>query len=63
MERALIASDIELGNDGNIGLPYWDWSRDDINGEFLPKICREGWTDLPDDFFKEKDKKGNDFWT
>ena len=24
------------GNDGKLGLPYWDWLREDINGEVGP---------------------------
>jgi hypothetical protein len=40
-EQALRRADMLLGGDGNIGLPYWDWSRESVNGEVLPAIIRE----------------------
>eukprot|EP00928_Gymnodinium_smaydae_P030757 TRINITY_DN22780_c0_g1_i1.p1 TRINITY_DN22780_c0_g1~~TRINITY_DN22780_c0_g1_i1.p1 ORF type:complete len:1085 (-),score=111.19 TRINITY_DN22780_c0_g1_i1:65-3229(-) len=47
-EQALINADKALGNDGNIGLPYWDWSEPEVNGEVVPGILREYFPDLPD---------------
>ncbi|CAE7187067.1 unnamed protein product, partial [Symbiodinium sp. KB8] len=46
-EQALIKADKELGNDGRIGIPYWDWSRLEINGEVMPKIIRDNFSELP----------------
>lgn len=40
-----------------IGLPYWDWSVEDINGEFFPEIVRKEFNDLPDDFLSEKETR------
>lgn len=51
-ERALRRSDVALGGDGTIGLPYWDWSETDVNGEVMPGIVREMlMVDFPDDFW------------
>ena len=47
VERSLIQADVSLGNDGNIGLPYWDWTRLDINGETYPSILNEFFQDIP----------------
>merc|ERR1719436_1509631 len=47
LERALIKADQELGNDGNIGLPYWDWMEAEVDGQVLPKIIRESFPELP----------------
>ena len=43
----MIQADVSLGNDGNIGLPYWDWTRLDINGETYPSILNEFFQDIP----------------
>mmetsp|Transcript_26713 Transcript_26713/g.61493 ORF Transcript_26713/g.61493 Transcript_26713/m.61493 type:complete len:761 (+) Transcript_26713:81-2363(+) len=40
-ERTLRRADIALGGDGNIGLPYWDWTQASLKGEVLPRILRE----------------------
>eukprot|EP01047_Picozoa_sp_COSAG01_P110262 COSAG01_NODE_39094_length_481_cov_0.814136_1_plen_116_part_01 len=40
-EHALQRADIKLGGDGNIALPYWDWSETEVNGEVFPRIVRE----------------------
>jgi len=47
-ERALITADKELGNDGRLALPYWDWSRTRANSEVLPRILRECFKNLPE---------------
>jgi len=40
LEQALQKADRELGNDGVIGLPYWDFS--DYEGdEVMPKVIRD----------------------
>jgi len=51
-ERMLRRADIALGGDGNIGLPYWDWSQTTVNGEVLPGMVRK-WlmVEFEDDFF------------
>eukprot|EP00927_Polykrikos_kofoidii_P050465 TRINITY_DN44380_c0_g1_i1.p1 TRINITY_DN44380_c0_g1~~TRINITY_DN44380_c0_g1_i1.p1 ORF type:complete len:978 (-),score=171.58 TRINITY_DN44380_c0_g1_i1:236-3169(-) len=41
LEQCLRRADKELGGDGNIGLPYWDWSQVEVDGQFVPKIIRE----------------------
>ena len=48
VERAFIQADIQLGNDGNIGLPYWDWTRLDINGETYPSVLNEFFSEIPE---------------
>ena len=35
-ERTLRRADIACGGDGLIGLPYWDWSRPELNGQVRP---------------------------
>ena len=40
-ERTLRRADIALGGDGNLALPYWDWSETKVNGEVLPGIVRK----------------------
>lgn len=32
-ERALQEADEQLGNDGLIALPYWDWTKDNLDGQ------------------------------
>eukprot|EP00946_MAST-07B_sp_MAST-7B-sp1_P004512 g4512.t1 len=49
VERALVAADIALGNDGQVGLPYWDWTQMSVNGEgAYPSIIREHFSTIPD---------------
>ena len=50
-ETTMRRADKALGQDGNIGLPYWDWARPEINGEVFPKILKEQLTEFPADFF------------
>jgi len=58
-ERTLRRADIALGGDGNIGLPYWDWSQTDVQGEVLPRILREKMmVEFADDFFPVKPNPG-----
>jgi hypothetical protein len=54
-ERALRRADIALGGDGAIGLPYWDWTEAEVNGEVLPGIVREKlMVAFPADFFPKE---------
>lgn len=46
-EQALRAADRALGNDGNIGCPYWDWTRDEANGQVLPALARRYFERVP----------------
>jgi len=57
LEMTLQAADKKLGNDGRIGLPYWDWTRHEINGEVYPNVLFEEFKALPKDFFKPQNKK------
>ena len=51
-EHALRRADLALGGDGALGLPYWNWSELDVNGEVFPKIVRERcMEEFPSDFF------------
>lgn len=45
-EKALRAADRELGNDGNIALPYWDFC-DVERPDVTPAIIREFWSEVP----------------
>jgi len=47
LERALKEADKELGNDGDIGLPYWDWLNFEVGGEVVPKCIRDSFATLP----------------
>jgi len=40
-ERTMRRADIANGGDGNLGLPFWDWTRTKINGQVFPTILRE----------------------
>ena len=44
-------ADRENGNDGNIGLPYWDWTINPQEG--LPSIVRQRFNAWPADLFPE----------
>lgn len=47
-EQALIAADKENGRDGDIALPYWDWSDQRLNRvEMFPRILRKHFGELP----------------
>merc|ERR1719461_2733283 len=48
VEQALRKADKALGNDGNIGLPYWNWMITEINGEIFPKILTDEFPALPE---------------
>lgn len=50
-EQHLIKADKALGNDGNIGIPYWDWS---VETRFPEKILGLH-MDFPEDFFPKND--------
>eukprot|EP00479_Gromia_sphaerica_P012783 TRINITY_DN6874_c1_g1_i1.p1 TRINITY_DN6874_c1_g1~~TRINITY_DN6874_c1_g1_i1.p1 ORF type:complete len:204 (+),score=63.28 TRINITY_DN6874_c1_g1_i1:92-613(+) len=47
LEQAIQEVDRDLGNDGTMCIPYWDWTRE-INGEFTPDIIFNEITKLPD---------------
>ncbi len=47
VERSLIRADMDLGNDGNVGLPYWDWTRPTINGQVVPNLIRDNFGQIP----------------
>lgn len=48
-EKALQAADKALGNDGNVFLPYWDWTSNPQDG--LPSIVRKRFSEWPKDLF------------
>ena len=48
LERAIIKADLELGNDGNIGLPYWDWSDLNVGGQVMPQAIRRHFGVMPE---------------
>ena len=61
-ETALRHADLELGGDGQIGLPYWDWTRYEVNGEVIPKILRDQRffpSVFPTDFFPNGADQGH----
>ena len=35
-ERTMRRADLALGGDGSIGLPYWDWSEAEVDGQARP---------------------------
>jgi len=53
LENALCVADKELGGDGVLGLPYWDWNRYEINGEIFPKVLEKDLAGLPKGFLKK----------
>ena len=53
-ERTLRRADVALGGDGNLGLPYWDWSRPELNGQVIPSIVRDRLMDeFADEFYPD----------
>ena len=55
-ERTMRRADKALGGDGNLGLPYWDWTDLTVNGEVMPGVVRKEILDgdsyeFPSDFF------------
>ena len=46
-------ADMALGNDGNIGLPYWGWDEVDVDGEVFPKILRERFERYAENMFPD----------
>jgi len=63
-ERTMRRADIALGGDGNIGLPYWDWSITEVAGvwgaEVLPGLVRHKLMhEFADDFFPVKPHPGS----
>jgi len=52
LETALQIADKEIGGDGNIGLPFWDWL-DDSHDDYFPAIIRREFPGLPDGFFED----------
>eukprot|EP01084_Bolivina_argentea_P261510 441953_1 len=51
-EQALQSADIENGNDGNIFLPYWDWTTN-TSDKLSTDILRGEFTEFPSDFWPE----------
>ena len=47
-EQALRAADRALGNDGAIGCPYWDWTREEVNGQVFPALITRFFDTLPE---------------
>jgi hypothetical protein len=45
-ERSLKRADISNGKNGNLSLPYWDWTKV-INNEVMPAIIRNRFSTLP----------------
>lgn len=56
-EQALQVADYQLGGDGNIALPYWDWTKEDKNGNLFPTVCAK--FTLPDQFIKDDNNLKN----
>jgi hypothetical protein len=54
-EVTMRKADKLLGGDGNIGLPYWDWTFPELNGEVFPRILR-------DPAFPQLQRLGRDFF-
>jgi len=51
-ERSMRRADIAEGGDGNIGLPYWDWSQPVVRGQVFPGFVRQSLLEeFPPDFF------------
>jgi hypothetical protein len=50
-EKALRKADIENGKDGNIGLPYWDWTDEEVIDAGLPAMVRKRFAKWPADFW------------
>lgn len=48
-ESALKAADRALGNDGRIGMPYWDWMVEEVNGERYPQVLSRHFREMPAD--------------
>ena len=53
-EQALQSADIQNGNDGQIGLAYWDWTNNINDG--LPNIIRHRFDSWPPDLFPDEVK-------
>ena len=46
-ETALGAADLELGNDGSIGLPYYDWLNLNVEDQAYPVVVDAMFSELP----------------
>ena len=56
-ERMMRRADLALGNDGDIGLPYWGWEELEVDGQVVPRIVREQLlVEFDDDFFPPRYK-------
>ena len=56
-EQDFQKADRDNGKDGNIGLPYWDWSRD-VNGERFPQWINKRWPEPNMKGISSSDRKG-----
>lgn len=52
-EKLLQIADRELGNDGRIALPYWNWMELEHEGQILPAILREHFNSFPDGYLDQ----------
>ena len=58
-ERMMRRADLALGGDGSIGLPYWDWTQPELNGEVLPRFVRDRlMVEFAADFFPTAPARG-----
>eukprot|EP00659_Diplonema_papillatum_P002666 gene2666-4147_t len=55
-ENALRAADIELGNDGDVSLPFWEWNSEE-GSKGVPEVVRKRFTGWPEGFWPEDLKK------
>jgi len=55
-EQTLQKADVELGGNGSVGVPYWDWTE----FESMPEIIREEFGDIPPALKDEIAKHGGE---
>jgi len=53
LENALRQADLELGGDGVVGIPYWDWNDLSTTKDIFPAVIREAFPRLPQNFFED----------
>lgn len=54
LENALREADKALGGDGNVALPYWDWTDRSLD-DLFPEDIRKEFPRMPDNFFEDPD--------